>query len=88
MAFVALHHRCLNLQSAGCIPANRSGDLHRANFRGQYTTRTDLAPATLPNVMRKIRHDRAGFSPEFRENYYLRHILNDWNDWNLWNGWN
>jgi len=26
--------------------------------------------------------DPAGFSPEFRENYYLRHILNDWNDWN------
>jgi hypothetical protein len=30
----------------------------------------------------------AGFSPEFRENYYLRHILNDWNDWNVLNNWN
>jgi hypothetical protein len=23
--------------------------------------------------------DHAGFLPELRENYYLRHILNDWN---------
>jgi hypothetical protein len=29
--------------------------------------------------MRKIGNDPAGFSPAFRENYYLRHILNDWN---------
>jgi hypothetical protein len=35
--------------------------------------------------MRRIGNDHAGFSPEFRENYYLRHILNDWNDWNDWN---
>jgi hypothetical protein len=30
--------------------------------------------------MRKIGNDPAGFSTEFRENYYLRHILNDWNN--------
>jgi hypothetical protein len=38
--------------------------------------------------MRKLRHDPAGFSPEFRENYYLRDILNDWNVWNVLNNWN
>ena len=37
------------------------------------------------HVMRKIANDPAGFSPEFRENYYLRHILNEWNDWNVLN---
>ena len=29
--------------------------------------------------VRTIWNDPAGFSPELRENYYLRHILNDWN---------
>jgi hypothetical protein len=41
--------------------------------------------------MRRIGNDHAGFSPEFRENYYLRHILNVWNalkDWNVLNDWN
>jgi len=38
------------------------------------------AYASLHDVMQAIWNDPAGFSPEFRENYYLRHILNDWND--------
>jgi len=36
----------------------------------------------------EIWHDPAGFSPEFRENHYLRPLLNDWNDWNVLNNWN
>jgi len=44
--------------------------------------------ASLHDVMRTIWNDHAGFSPEFRENYYLRHILNEWNDWNVLNDWN
>ena len=55
------------------------------------------AHASLHDVMRTIWNDPAGFSPELRENNYLRHILNDWNDWNVlneaqrlngWNDWN
>jgi hypothetical protein len=38
-----------------------------------------------PSVMRKIWKAPAGFSPEFRENQCLRHILNIWNVLNDWN---
>jgi hypothetical protein len=43
------------------------------------------AHISLHDVMRKIWNDLAGFSPEFRENYYFRLILNEWNGWNHWN---
>ena len=55
------------------------------------------AHASLHDVMRTIWNDPAGFSPEFRKNYYLRNILNDWNNLNVlneaqrlngWNDWN
>ena len=40
---------------------------------------------SLHDVIRTIWNDPAGISPEFRQNYYLRHILNDWNALNSWN---
>jgi hypothetical protein len=46
-------------------------------------TRTDPAHASLHDVIRTIWNDHAGFSPEFRENHYLRALLNNWNDWNV-----
>jgi hypothetical protein len=42
----------------------------------------------LHDVMRKIWNDQPHFSPAFRKNYCLRHILNDRNDLNVLNDWN